>query len=143
LGKIQELLKNNGFNNKTEKESKALFQNMNSQYSLKVKKLLDDYLADLSAKAKENETLCCSSDIIESCFGKYKEVVKGKKSVGISDLCLFIAAMLGEKNPDKTKDSMEKISMKQLKVWKEKNICKTLFAEKKELNKIVERIYRE
>ena len=132
---IQKLLKKKGFNAQNTQEAMSLFSDMNSNNSLKIKEQLEDYFADLSSKTEENKTICCSSDIIESCFGRYKEIVKGNKSVGISDLCLCIAAMLGENSLDKTKCTMETVSMKQLKEWITKNISKTLFAEKRELNK--------
>lgn len=140
LNNIQQLLKNKGFNDKNAKEALSLFSDMNSDNSLKIRELLTDYFTDLSDKAKEGKTICCSSDIIESCFGRYKEIVKGNKSVGISDLCLCIAAMLGENNLDKTKYTMETIKIKQLKEWKTKNISKTLFAEKRELNKMLNEV---
>ena len=58
--------------------------------------------------------------------------------------------MTGENNSEKTNQAMEAISIKQVKEWKKKNTCtvyevrgitKTLFAEKIELNKIMERNY--
>ena len=140
LKEIQQLMKNKGFSEKTAKEVMSQFSNMNSDNSLKIKKKIEIYFADLSIKA-EGKTVCCSSDIIESCFGKYKEIVKSNKSVGISDLSLCISAMLIQNNPDKTKKSMETVRIKKLKEWKTQNICKTLFAEKIELNKKIERIY--
>jgi hypothetical protein len=135
LNNIQKLLKNNGFNDENAKEAISIFSDMNSDNSLKINKQLANYFEDLSSKAKESETICCSSDIMESCFGKYKEIVKGNKSFGISDLSLCIAAMLGKNCIDKTKYAMENVSIEQLKEWKTKNISKTLFAEKRELNK--------
>jgi len=140
LNKMQNFLKNNGFNNKNAKEAMCLFSDMNSDNSLKIKELLKLYFADLSFKAKESKTICCSSDIIESCFSRYKRIVKGNKSVGISDLSLCIAAMMGENSLDKTKHSMETIKTEQLKDWKTKNVSKTIFAEKRELNKKVNEI---
>jgi hypothetical protein len=140
LHKIQKTLKNKGFNEKTATEAMKVFSSMKSGNSLKIKEQLDKYFADLTIKS-EGKTICCSSDIIESCFGKYKEVVKGNKTVGISDLCLCIAAMTGENNSGKTNQAMEEISIKHVKDWGAKNITKTLFAEKIELNKIVERNY--
>jgi hypothetical protein len=140
MQKMQKTLKNKGFNDKTAEEAMKMFSNMKSNNSLKIKEQLDEYFADLTIKA-EDKTICCSSDIIESCFGKFKTLVKGNKTVGISDLCLCIAAMTGENNSEKTNQAMEAISIKQVKEWKAKNITKTLFAEKIELNKIVERNY--
>ena len=140
LKKTQQLLKNEGFSKITAKEAVSMFSNLKSDHSLKIRKQLGEYFADLSSKS-DGKTVCCSSDIIESCFGKYKEMVKGNKSVGISDLSFCIAAMMGRNSCDKTKESMETVSMKKLKELKTKNISKTLFAEKMELNKIMERSY--
>jgi len=140
LNDIQKLFKNQGFNVKTAKQAILMFSSIKSDNSLKIKKQLEIYFADLSSKAG-GKTICCSSDIIESCFGKIKSIVKGNKSVGISDLSLCIAAMMGQNNPEKTKVSMENVSMKKLKEWKTKSISKTLFAEKIEMNKIIDRKY--
>jgi len=140
LHKMQKILKNKGFDDNSAKEAMKIFSNMKSDNALKIRKQLDEYFTDLTSKA-EGKTICCSSDIIESCFGKYKEVVKGNKTVGISDLCLCIAAMTGKNNLDEISQAMETISIKRVKEWKTKNITKTLFAEKIELNKIMERNY--
>jgi hypothetical protein len=141
LNDIQTLLKVKGFKKASKKESLSMLSTLKSGNALKIKKKINDYFSDLSAVAKE-KTICCSSDIIESCFGKYKEIVKGNKTVGISDLCLCIAAMTGmnANNPDNLKEAMEKVKTKHVKEWKTKNISKTLFAEKIELNKKIERI---
>jgi hypothetical protein len=140
LNKIQELLKEKGFNDQSAEKAMSLFSGIESNNSLKIRIQLKKYFADLSYKA-DGKTICCSSDIIESSFGKYKEIVKGNKSVGISDLSLCIAAMMGKNNADKTNEAMEIISIKQVKEWKAKNISKTLFAEKRELNKKIDRSY--
>lgn len=141
LHQMQKILKNKGFDRDSAREAMQIFSDMKSDNSLKIKKHLDEYFAVLTSKS-EGKTICCSSDIIESCFGKYKEAVKGNKTVGISDLCLCIAAMTAENNPDKTAHAMETVSIKQLKEWKKKNISKTLFAEKNELTKIERNYYR-
>jgi len=58
--------------------------------------------------------------------------------------------MMGKNSPQKTNQAMETISVKQVKEWKAMNTCtvyevrgiaKTLFAEKTELSKIIERNY--
>ena len=98
-----------------------------------------DYFVYLTSKAK-GKTICCSSDIIEACFGKYKEIEHGNKTIGISDLSLCIAAMTGNNSTEQTKHAMENIKTKHVKEWKANNISQTLFAEKIELNKKKERI---
>jgi hypothetical protein len=140
LNQMQEILKSKGYNEKSKEEALALFSNMKSDNSLKIKEQIEVYFEDLSYKA-QGKTICCSSDIIESCFGKFKELVKRNKTVGISDLSLCIAAIIGINKPDETKKAMETVSIKKIKEWKTKNIAKTLFAEKSELNKKIERSY--
>ncbi|MDR0288341.1 MAG: hypothetical protein LBI03_11640, partial [Clostridiales bacterium] len=119
LNAIQKILKNKGFSNTSAGEVNTLFSGMGSDNSLKVKNGIDEYIADLTGKS-EGKTICCSSDIIESCFGKYKEIVKGNKSVGISDLSLSIAAMMGNNcfDKNKTEEAMETVSIKHVKDWK-------------------------
>jgi len=134
LSDIQSILKLKGFNAASKKESLAVFSAMKSDNALKIKKQLRYYFSELSSRAK-GKKICCSSDIIESCFGKYKETVKGNKTVGISDLCLCIAAMTGMNDTEAIKKAMENVNTKQIKEWRKKNIGKTLFAEKIELNK--------
>jgi len=139
LSDIQTLLKIKGFNDASKKEAMSIIGNMKSCNAMKIKKKVSDYFVDMTCKA-EGKTICCSSDIIESCFGKYKEIVHGNKSVGISDLSLCIAAMMGINDAELTNQAMEKIKVKQVKEWKTNNISKTLFAEKIELNKKIERV---
>jgi len=139
LGNIQNILKSKGFSEITTQEVSKLYSEMKSDNSLQIIKELNTYFAELTGKIedKPDKTICCSSDIIESCFGKYKEIVRSNKTVGISDLCLCIAAMTGNNNSrrDRVQESMETVSINQVKEWKTKNIAKTLFAEKVELNK--------
>jgi hypothetical protein len=136
LNEIQTILKINGINTKSTKKAKTLLSDMKKDNSLKVRNKVEYYLRDLISKSK-GETICCSSDIIESCMSKYKSFVKGNKSVGISDLSLCIAAMMGISDLEKTTKAMETVTMKHIKDWKAENVSKTLFAEKIELNKKV------
>jgi hypothetical protein len=140
ISNVQKLLKNKGFNHKWATEAISMFSKLKSSNSLKIKKQLEEYFADLLSKA-DGKTICCSSDILESCFGKFKSMVKGNKSVGISDLALCIAAMMGQNNTDITRNSMETVTIKEMKEWSTRNISKTLFAEKKGMNKEIERKY--
>jgi hypothetical protein len=140
LNHIQTILKSQGYSDKSKNEAMSLFTDLKSDNWLKIKKQLDLYFNDLTTKSK-GKTICCSSDIIESCFGKYKEIVRGNKTAGITDLSLCIAAMMGINDAEKTAEAMETVSIKKVKEWKSQNIAKTLFAEKTELNKIVERNY--
>ncbi|NDP21814.1 MAG: hypothetical protein GZ091_12155 [Paludibacter sp.] len=81
----------------------------------------------------EKPVILCSSDIIESCFGKYKSIVKANKYVGITDLCLCISCLLGETNLEQTTHSMTKT--KHIKKWRNKNIGVSLYEKRNTLFK--------
>jgi hypothetical protein len=85
-----------------------MFSAMRSKNALKVKTKVRDYFADLTSKANA-KTICCFSDITESCFGKYKEMLRGNKTVGITDLFLSIMAMMGIKDAEMSDQAMGKI----------------------------------
>ena len=81
------------------------------------------------------KTVCCSSDIIESCFGKYRELVRGNQSMGISDLRLCIAAITGNCNSESTRSAMENVKTEDIRNWRREKIPVTLPAEKRNLLK--------
>ncbi|GHT19774.1 hypothetical protein FACS189429_7720 [Bacteroidia bacterium] len=135
LNKIQKIMKNSGFNKNNVKESSKLLDTLVDDNSLKVRDMIIDYFNNTLNKMLLEETIYCSSDILESSFGKFKELVKTNKTVGISDLCLCISALFGEQDEIKTKYAMENIKVKQVKQWRDKNIGETLFAQKTKLLK--------
>ena len=95
---------------------------------------MSDYFKETLIQASW-KTICCSSDIIESCFGKYKELVRGNKSAGISDLCLCIAAIMGNCNLENTRSAMENIKIEDVRNWRKEKIPVTLLAQKRNLLK--------
>jgi len=131
--KIQEIIKNNGLSKSSIKKSLKLFENLEFGNAITVKSLIIEYFNSIRTKTKKRKIVICSSDIIESCFGKYKELIKNNKTVGISDMSLCISAMLGE-NAD-IKNVFEKISMNNVKEWKKNNIGDTLLKQKRNLLK--------
>jgi len=134
LNSIQKLIKNNGFNKQNINMALQSLDFLNDNNAVKVKKLVKEYLFCTELKMGNFANILCSSDIIESCFGKYKELTKSNKTVGITDLSLCLSAMMC-KNTEKIKNDFERIKTKDVKNWKNENISKTLFAEKMELSK--------
>jgi len=136
LNQIQQIMKNSGFSKKTTKMSIKLLDTLTDVNSLKIKEMVIAYFNNTELKMEKYDTILCSSDIVESCFGKYKELVKTNKTVGISDLSLCISAMMGYSLED-LKANFERLKTKDVTEWKEKYIGKTLFSEKIELLKNV------
>jgi hypothetical protein len=123
-----------GFNTENATKALLLFEGQNNNNACIIKKMVSDYFNEMLLKF-EGKTICCSSDIIESCFGKHKELIKNNKSVGISDLCLCMAAMMSPNDLHDTEAAMESKKIEDIKTWRKKNIPPTLFAQKRELMK--------
>ena len=71
---------------------------MQSPKGLSIVGGITKYFEATTAKFDTNEKVVCSSDILESCFGKYKEVVKLNKTIGVSDICLSISCLTNNLN---------------------------------------------
>jgi hypothetical protein len=135
INKVQKILKNEGFSKDTTNQCLRLLENINDERGKKVVAMIETYFEETLQKMSDQETILCSSDIIESCFGKYKSIVKANKSVGITDLCLCISCLMSDGSIEQTKKAMGQIKTKQIKDWNDKNIGETLYAKRNALFK--------
>ncbi|MDR1338740.1 MAG: hypothetical protein LBK58_01575, partial [Prevotellaceae bacterium] len=62
-------------------------------------------------------------------------MIKNNKSVDISDLCLCIAAIMGNNDLNDTEEAMESNKIRNIKEWRREKIPTTLFAQKRNLMK--------
>lgn len=135
INKIQKTLKDKGFSKSTSSQCMRLLEDIKDERGKKVAAMIETYFEETLQKMSDQKTILCSSDIIESCFGKYKSIVKANKSVGITDLCLCISCLMSDGNLTQTQDAMRNINTKQIKDWKNKNIGETLYAKRNTLFK--------
>ena len=135
INKIQKTLKNEGLSKITSSKCLAMLEGIKDERGKKVAAMIGTYFEETLQKMSGQETILCSSDILESCFGKYKSIVKANKSVGITDLCLCIPCLMGDNSLDNIQEAMRNIKTKQIKVWNEKNIGETLYAKRNALFK--------
>jgi len=138
LNQIQKMMKTSGFSSENIKMSIKLLDTLTDKNAMKIKEMIKEYFNKTELKMGEYDTILCSSDIVESCFGKYKELVRTNKTVGISDLALCISALMGYGLED-VKSNFERLKTKDITEWKKKNIGETLFSEKMKLLKKVAR----
>jgi len=141
--RIQEILKNNGVSQETITKCKQLFPTSLKSAKLKsFKNKVFDYLLQMYAityKLGSNKIIC-SSDILESSFGKYKSFIHANPSIGITDLSLAIPAFIGNfKEQGSVCEACEKIRIEDVKKWRFDNIGKTLLKKRQEaFNKLGE-----
>jgi len=136
LNRIQTTIKTGGFSKQNAKVCLQFLDTLTDANSLIVKGMLVEYFNNCELKMGGYNTILCSSDIVESCFGKYKELVKTNKTVGISDLSLCISALMGY-DLVAVKSNFGRLKTKDVNEWKKQHIGKTLFNEKSELMKKV------
>jgi hypothetical protein len=131
--KILFVLKHKGLSQETTKECLALFEHAKDLKVLRFKQMMESFLYDqLSLMKGKSIKLVCSSDIIESSFGKYKNYISNNKSVGITDLSLSIPAFCGNLNYDEVFSAMENVKLEKLKKWNLTNIGLTQTKKRKE-----------
>jgi len=135
LNKILQLLKTKGFNEETIAKSRLILEKLTDEKGKIIRIMINQYFEDTLRKMAAEKSILCSSDILESCFGKYKSVVKANKTVGITDLCLCISTLLSDTNLESTKQAMSQIKTTQIKEWKKKNIGETLFEKRNKFYK--------
>lgn len=73
-----------------------------------------------------------SSEVIESLFGKFKQLEKNHSSDGLTSLVLSMPAMLGKMSIDCVKDALEMVSVKKAQEWVENNIGISFWSKRRE-----------
>jgi hypothetical protein len=122
---IQEILKNNGLCEKTKEECLKLFENATDARTLKFQEMVNEFLENTAQSVIGSNRILCSSDILESSFGKYKNYISDNISVGITDLSLCIAAFGSKLEQEEIKNAMESIKVSRIKEWGATNIGHT------------------
>ena len=134
--RIQEILKNKGVSQKTINACKQIFPKPIK--SAKLKTFKNEIVAYLTQMYEINHKLgsnkiICSSDILESSFGKYKSFINANSSIGITDLSLAIPAFISNfKEQKDVCDACETVKIKDVKKWGNENIGKTLLKKRQE-----------
>jgi len=100
------------------------------------KENLLNYLKETLMQLPDEKKLLCTSDIIESSFGKYKNYMSQNSMAGITDLSLCLATFTNQLDATELKAGLEKTKMSDLKKWSEDNIGETNFSRRKKALKI-------
>ncbi len=137
--KIQKIIKNKGLSEKTINLCGDLFdKKQNNKKTIRFKEQIMGYLKETLSieQTIKSSKLICTSDILESCFGKYKNMISANKSLGITDLCLTISAITSDyRNEQEIFNALENVRTKKVAQWKNQNIGKTLLARRREVIK--------
>lgn len=93
------------------------------------------YLQLLKSRLGDHPRLCCSSDVIESWFGKYKSCYGRHKLAPITDSVLCMACQGKAIEEWQVKEGLEQIKIKNIQSWKEENMVETLLKKRRAIFK--------
>jgi hypothetical protein len=96
-----------------------------------VQKELICFVAQESFKAKPNERLLGSSEVIESVFGKLKRLEKDQAKNGFTSMLLSIPAMVSSTTKEIIKKAMETVPTKKISEWCSENIGQSVQSKRK------------
>lgn len=96
-----------------------------------VSKKLFQFIEMESLKAQLKEKLLGSSEIIESAFGKLKNLEGDHSKYGFTSLILSLGAVVSKTTQSIVKKALESVSVKNIRDWCEENLGETLQSKKK------------
>ena len=129
---IEKIVKSFGVSKSTVKECVKLMGSIKGEKSLIFKDELIKYFEETMTLLPQTENILCTSDILESAFGKYKNYVSKNPMAGITNLVLAIAAFTSKLEQKEIKDALEKVKTANVKEWTKKFIGKTLLQKRRE-----------
>lgn len=131
INEIEQKLKSEGISKTSVKETKQIMEKFQSPRLQKFQSELNSYLDRMEACVADDQSIHCSSDIIESTFGKYKNYIHGNPMIGFTDLSLSIGAFTGNLEEEEVKNALELNATKEIKNWGKTNIAETAFSKRK------------
>ena len=120
INQLNKILKCKGLCKKSIKECKSIIKNSAQEEAFTNQ--LEVYLNSNFEKMGNQGILLCSSDIIESMFGKFKYRIAKNSSGDLTAGCLSIANYGKFFQPDSIIEPMENTTMIDISKWREKNL---------------------
>lgn len=128
LNFIKNLCRKQGLSHETTNLIRSNFDKMMQKVEDSLKEFLMQALRSVeeeSAKLKEGQVIVCSTEVLESIFGKYKEL--NSRGLGIGSNILGLATFIGPKSTEQgVKEAMENCSMKASVEWIKQQVSDTL-----------------
>lgn len=128
---LQKEVKTKGLNRKTIKTCKGFLKPLKSKNGRELRTEMNAYFQTCFSVLDEEHNLVCTSDIIESMFGKYKNFSSDNKMAGITSLALCIASITVSNVWDILKKALESVKTSDIAQWAKENIGQSVFSKRK------------
>lgn len=99
----------------------------------RMRQQLFDFVIAQEAKAKADERLLGSSEIIESVFGKLKRVERQQAKSGFTGLLLSVAAMVSDTTTEIVQKALETVPTKTVLTWRREKLGKSVQSQRRKL----------
>jgi hypothetical protein len=116
---------------------KELEISSNSEWVDEIREELLTFVKGQSIHAKGNERLLGSSELIESAFGKYKDLEQEQVKSGISGILLGLPAFLSTTTREVICEAIENTSTENVLKWLKENIGESVQSQRKKILKTV------
>lgn len=128
---IEKIVKNNGLSKKTIKLCIAQFKGKITKKINEFKVNMKKYFEEFMPIVKKFKKILCSSDIIESAFGKYKNYVSNNPLAGVTGLVLSLSAFTSNLTFDEIEEALENTTIGKIKKWASEEIGQSVFQRRK------------
>jgi len=132
---VNKILKNTGLSKGTLEECKTII--LESEVDQAIQNQIKDYLNRNLNKINQIKKIICSSDIIESIFGSFKQKLCSNPQAGMTPGCLTIANYGRKIIPAEIKEAMQRTRIVDIHEWRKKNLPISVLQKKKMLVKSV------
>jgi len=92
---------------------------------------LTKFVGEQASQVPKGERLPGSTEVLESCFGKYKALEKHHAKSGFTSLLLGIGALIGKVTTEAVGSAMRAIPAQDVRDWCEEHLGKTFFAQRR------------
>jgi hypothetical protein len=92
---------------------------------------LTKFVGDQASKVPKGERLPGSTEVLESCFGKFKALEKHHAKSGFTSLLLGIGALIGKMTTETIESAMRAIPAQDVRDWCEEHLGKTFYGQRR------------
>ena len=96
-----------------------------------------NFVEEESSKARPGERLLGTSDVIESVFGRYKELADTQSKGGFSGLILSLGALLSPPSVSQIREALVSTPLKMVTSWVRNKLGKTQSSKRQSLTKLL------
>lgn len=136
VNKIQTIFKTNGISKRAIDQYNKINKEIYTDNTKEFSKNFEEYISQTIKMLPKETQLLCSSDIIESAFGKYKNYLSLNPMLGITNLSLCLSAFTLEPDNCDLEKILNTIKVDDITQWTKQNMQTSVLKKRKAVLKI-------